>query len=281
MKKEAFAFRFHHSDVTLPAQIWSVGWEVQSSSLYSWNGVERKDQGKCIFQLTLSGHGMIEIGQKRFKVLPGQAFLVKSPSAYQYYFPEDSEHWEFLYLTLYGEACDLCFDQFIDQGKQVMRFHPNSKPIRLLKKIYDEASERRITNPFEGSSLAYQFVMELYSYLPKLEGQMEKWPEPIVQAALFASHHFHEEIGPDDMAAAARLSKSHFTREFKKATGFTPIHYLTNIRLEKAETLLKTTKYSIEEIATQCGYRNANYLNKVFRKKIGMSPKQLRETSDA
>ncbi|EFD2729185.1 AraC family transcriptional regulator, partial [Escherichia coli] len=140
MKKEAFAFRFHHSDVTLPAQIWSVGWEVQSSSLYSWNGVERKDQGKCIFQLTLSGHGMIEIGQKRFKVLPGQAFLVKSPSAYQYYFPEDSEHWEFLYLTLYGEACDLCFDQFIDQGKQVMRFHPNSKPIRLLKKIYDEAS---------------------------------------------------------------------------------------------------------------------------------------------
>ncbi|EQB54712.1 hypothetical protein CGLO_05415 [Colletotrichum gloeosporioides Cg-14] len=32
------------------------------------------------------------------------------------------------------------------------------------------------------------------------------------------------------MAAAARLSKSHFTREFKKATGFTPIHYLTNIR---------------------------------------------------
>nr|MDF9460345.1 helix-turn-helix transcriptional regulator [Bacillus pumilus] len=80
---------------------------------------------------------------------------------------------------------------------------------------------------------------------------------------------------------AARLSKSHFTREFKKATGFTPIHYLTNIRLEKAETLLKTTKYSIEEIAIQCGYRNANYLNKVFRKKIGMSPKQLRETSDA
>ncbi|MFB8736150.1 helix-turn-helix domain-containing protein [Bacillus sp. SL00103] len=42
---------------------------------------------------------------------------------------------------------------------------------------------------------------------------------------------------------------------------------------------MKTTKYSIEEIAIQCGYRNANYLNKVFRKKIGMSPKQLRETA--
>ncbi|MGP3740357.1 helix-turn-helix domain-containing protein [Bacillus sp. 4A_MP2] len=99
---------------------------------------------------------------------------------------------------------------------------------------------------------------------------------PYLQATIFTRR-----LGLTIWQLAARLSKSHFTREFKKATGFTPIHYLTNIRLEKAETLLKTTKYSIEEIAIQCGYRNANYLNKVFRKKIGMSPKQLRETSDA
>nr|MDH3175378.1 hypothetical protein [Bacillus pumilus] len=46
MKKEAFAFRFHHSDVTLPRQIWSVGREVQSSSLYrpEWRGAEGSGQ---------------------------------------------------------------------------------------------------------------------------------------------------------------------------------------------------------------------------------------------
>ncbi|MFB8736149.1 hypothetical protein ACEQPO_28395 [Bacillus sp. SL00103] len=121
-----------------------------------------------------------------------------------------------LFNALRGSFCGSCFDQFIDQGKQVMRFHPNSRPIRLLKTIYDEASERRITNPFEGSSLAYQFVMELYSYSAKLEGQMEKWPRAHRSSGLFASHHFHEEIGPDDMAVAARLSKSHFTERIQK-----------------------------------------------------------------
>nr|WGD98431.1 helix-turn-helix transcriptional regulator [Bacillus safensis] len=98
---------------------------------------------------------------------------------------------------------------------------------------------------------------------------------------MFASHHFHEEIGTRRYGSCGTFIQKSFYEGIQKSTGFTPIHYLTNIRLEKAETLLKTTKYSIEEIAIQCGYRNANYLNKVFRKKIGMSPKQLRETSDA
>lgn len=272
-----FAFRFSDPITQEVAQIWSVGWDEQKSQIYHWNGIERKDIDKCIFQYTLSGYGLIEINGKQYKVSPGYAFIVSSPSNYRYFLPKDSGQWEFIYITLCGKEADRCWGTIRKKSEQVLYFHPESSTIQLLKQIYDEAERKKITNAFKASSLAYQFIMELYQHLSTVDKEMKTWPESIVRAVLYAKNHFQSNIGPDDMAAASGLSRYHFTRVFKKSTGKTPIQYLTNIRLEKAMDLLENTKYSVEDIAKFVGYRNANYLNKVFQKAVGCSPTQFRK----
>ncbi|AZB40971.1 AraC family transcriptional regulator [Bacillus sp. FJAT-42376] len=271
------AFRFKEEPLNKLAQLWSVGWDVQASSIYSWSGTERKDLGKVIFQVTLSGFGEIQIDGKTHRVQPGQAFIVKSPSNYRYYLPETSDKWEFMYLTLYGEEADRCINHIRQKTSQVLRFHPESIPVKLLKQIYDEASTKNIKSAYKGSSLAYQFIMELYEYVSEMDKEMDEWPESVVSAVLFARHSYDSPIGPDEMADASGLSRYHFTRMFKKNTGLTPIQYLTNIRVAKAVELLTHTKYTIEEIAGLVGYTNANYLNKVCRKVTGKSPGQIRK----
>ncbi|WP_226669110.1 AraC family transcriptional regulator [Metabacillus litoralis] len=276
----AIAFRFNEPHVNSVAQIWSVGWDEQHSSLYNWSGTERKDQGKYIFQYTLSGAGEISIDGKIHSLKPGHAFIVSSPSNYHYYLPKGSSKWEFIYLTLYGEEAKRCWEYVRTSESQVVRFHPESAPVKLVKKMYDDAKERKITNAYQGSSIAYHFITELYLYLSTNDKLMNDWSEGIISAVLFARNYYQEEIGAEEMAEASKLSKYHFSRLFKQETGVTPIQYLTNIRLQKAIELLEHTKYSVDEVAQLVGYKNANYLNKITRKLTGKSPGQLRQSNE-
>ena len=62
---------------------------------------------------------------------------------------------------------------------------------------------------------------------------------------------------------------------FKKEMGQTPLGYLTQLRMKKAELMLTSNwsqGYSVGEIAQLCGYENALYFSRVFRKHFGCSP---------
>ena len=62
---------------------------------------------------------------------------------------------------------------------------------------------------------------------------------------------------------------------FKKELGLSPLEYMTSLRMKNAERLLSTVwtnGYAISEIAHMCGYENALYFSRVFRKYYGCSP---------
>ena len=53
---------------------------------------------------------MIEIDGQEYKVDAGKAFIVNIPGNYRYYLPKESENWEFIFLTLYGDEVQKCWD---------------------------------------------------------------------------------------------------------------------------------------------------------------------------
>jgi len=78
----------------------------------------------------------------------------------------------------------------------------------------------------------------------------------------------------EDTAAKVGLSKFHFSREFKKATGMTFISFVNAIRCHNAKKLLSRKKYSIHEIALRCGFENDSYFSKTFRSITGCLPSE-------
>ncbi len=96
----------------------------------------------------------------------------------------------------------------------------------------------------------------------------------------FIHTSFNKQISLGDAAKMASMTKSAFSRFFKLRTGMTFIDCLTEVRLGHASRMLISTTKTIAEIAYSCGFNNISNFNRIFRKKKGCTPRELRESYD-
>lgn len=82
----------------------------------------------------------------------------------------------------------------------------------------------------------------------------------------------------DDAAEYVNMSSSYFSKFFKKSTGINFITYVTNRKIEFAKEMLENTNMPVINIAYELSYNETNYFSKAFKKKVGMTPTEYRET---
>ena len=84
--------------------------------------------------------------------------------------------------------------------------------------------------------------------------------------------HFAEDLDLDALAATARLSKFHFLRSFAAVYGTTPLAYLGERRVERAQDLLRTTNLTVTEVCHAVGYSSLGSFSSRFREIVGETP---------
>ena len=100
----------------------------------------------------------------------------------------------------------------------------------------------------------------------------------LARARDLADARYAEEIGVDDMARAAGLSRAHFSREFKRAFGESPHAYLLTRRLERAAALLRTTDRSVSDVCFSVGLRSLGSFTTSFARTYGLAPAAYRDS---
>lgn len=83
------------------------------------------------------------------------------------------------------------------------------------------------------------------------------------------------DIRLDELAGIACLSRFHFVRAFKTATGKSPYRYVTDLRIERAKTLLRLGQLSLLEIAIELNFSSQATFTRAFRKATGYTPGQF------
>ena len=94
-------------------------------------------------------------------------------------------------------------------------------------------------------------------------------PELSTTLRTYVRQHLDEEITVHDLAQAADMSPSHFSRLFKEATGQPPYQYVLQERIKEAQRLLQESEASIAEVALRTGFSNQSHLTRRFRKVTG------------
>jgi AraC-like DNA-binding protein len=100
----------------------------------------------------------------------------------------------------------------------------------------------------------------------------------LLRAKDLADARYVEPLGVDDLAAAAGLSRAHFSREFRRAFGESPHGYLLTRRLERAAALLRNTDRNVAEVCLDVGLTSVGSFTTSFKRTFGKTPTAYRES---
>ncbi len=256
-----------------PVELTSIGKEFRIGPEYYYDNIERTMTG-YLFQYTLSGSGVLYIGDTKKIVNKGQAAFIPIPSDTKYCCNVDkNEPWEFIFIHMKGDGLDEYCKKITDKHGYVVNADIDSVPIKFLFDISNQTQNGHISNFNSASRLAFEFITKLYDYYFDNSEIYSKRNREII--ALMETS-FNKLDGISAIADKFQISPSHLTREFVAEVGITPVKYLTKVRILHAKNLLQKTDKTVSEIAIECGYEQTNYFCKIFKSIVGQTPLQYR-----
>ena len=116
-----------------------------------------------------------------------------------------------------------------------------------------------------------------------LQEQVQEGPHAHVlkRARAYMAAHYMQSLTLEQVAEQVALAPTYFSRIFKQEMGCTFVEYLTQIRLEEAKRLLRTTGMSVTEISYAVGYQSPNYLSELFRTVEGVTASAYRRNNSS
>lgn len=120
-------------------------------------------------------------------------------------------------------------------------------------------------------------LLSLLNTLGKLVNIPDTSSDKINEAVTFITANYNTEVNIIELATSCNLSRSRFMYLFKEQTGMAPHIYQQTLRIKNSITLLTSTKLSVAEIGAQCGYQDPLYFSRIFKKYVGVSPREYRE----
>jgi len=147
--------------------------------------------------------------------------------------------------------------------------------------LFEEAYAQLQGRQLMANKLAELFLLQIMRYVLDeglvVQGMLAAMAHPQLARIMTALHRQPEYSWTvDNMAEQALMSRAKFAAMFKRTVGQAPADYLTDLRIAIAKGLLQENK-SVSYVANEVGYEQGSALARVFRKKLGLSPKQWLE----
>lgn len=118
----------------------------------------------------------------------------------------------------------------------------------------------------------YLMILQRYFQLIFYQNDTSIMDKRIKKVMNYISNHYKEPLTVHKMADMVHLSDMYFGALFKQETGMSFRKYLTSIRMNRAEDMLYSGEYKVNEIADACGFSDVFYFSRLFKENRGFAP---------
>ena len=119
----------------------------------------------------------------------------------------------------------------------------------------------------------YELLTDISKNLNEKDDRPQEFKQ-ILNGIKFIEENYCNNISVTESAKACFMSESHFRKLFTKHVGISPIKYINELRIKKADELLKSGLSSMEEISEAIGIDNPSYFSWFYKKHTGHTPSQ-------
>lgn len=227
-----------------------------------------------LIHFILDGKGEFSVNNLCYKLEKGQGFLIE-PDCQASYISDKDTPWTYIWVGFSGrEAKKILSSIGLTQESPIFKCDQGDK---LKKYVFD-----MLEHNYSNQSDSYRLMGMLYLFLSVIaESQKTKIEAPsgntyVNHAVSYIQNHYSVPVTIEEISDYVGINRSYLSTLFKEYTGMSPIKYLQNFRITRAQHMLTVTDIPIESIALSCGYQTAEAFHKIFRQITGMSPKTFR-----
>lgn len=186
------------------------------------------------------------------------------------------DHWKFpveieatdLDLALFKRLCEINPHMTLQKSDPTTYDNNPTLMQNLIKN-----RQRAFCDKVESRGIVFQLLSRFFK---QGQSKIEMEDNRIAKTVLYIRKHLNEAIELEKLAEISCLSKDHFIRLFKKELGTTPLQYINQKKIEKAQLLLTTEELAVKEIAFQLAFDDYSYFNRLLKKTTGVTPQEYR-----
>ncbi len=215
--------------------------------------------------------------QKKTHIHEGQMFLL-FPGEWHNYYPDAKTGWTEYWIGFNGINMNSRVDNgFFKKQKSIYNIGIQDDIVQLYKQAILIAKKQDTGYQQMLAGIVNHLLGYAYAYDRQASFEDLKVINQINRAKIIMADNFSNGITPQQVATEVNMSYSWFRRIFKQYTGFAPIIYMQELRINKAKELLTNTQMMIKEIAYDLGFNKTEYFYSLFKKRTGYTPNQYRE----
>lgn len=254
---------------------------VQAIGHFCCNGdysTRREGYRSFLLIYTIKGKGHAKYRGKQYELGKCQILLIDCYH-YQEYFSDRHDWWEMKWVHFNGGGSEGYFNTIYENFGPVIDMSEDNPIPSYIDALIGLVKNNDIQLEIKASSIIVQILTAvMLAASRKDRDYMDSSHNSQVEAALeFIEKNHDSRISLEDIAKAACCSMYHFTRVFKRVTGYSPHEYLVKYRINRAKTLLKTTEKSVDEISGGVGFESTSNFIRTFRQLEGVTPLKYRK----
>lgn len=220
---------------------------------------------------TYSGKAQMTYKKAHYTLTPGTLFFADCT------FPRSvktfGKNWESSDLHFYGGKSSLLYEAWLSRKTPVLTIKNQTRFQMLLE---DALLRHTTVSPYHDWSVSSALESLLLFIIEADTSASGSIPERIQYLITYLENNYAQPLTLDALADFAGLSKYHLSREFKKFTGYSPYAYLTELRFDRAKSMLLQTSFPSYQIARLTGFRDESNFIKLFKQRTEMTPGEFR-----